>query len=303
MKSSNIILIILTIIIGIGLSLSFKVNSGDNSEENRIYLKESNKVFSVPIPDKVTFIDENVPIDRFYVKEALEKEITVNTYFHSSSIFLIKKANRWFPVIEPILKKYNIPADFKYLAVAESGLENLVSPAGATGFWQLMPNTARELGLEVNADIDQRYDVELSTEAACKYLNKAFEKYGNWTLVAASYNAGMAKISEEIQRQQHSNYYDMIFVEETSRYVYRIIAIKNLLENPSDYGFFIRSKDLFQPFNLKKIAIDSTIRNIPAFAKSYNLSYKEFKIYNPWIRQAYLANKSGRTYFVQVPKS
>lgn len=303
MKSTNIILIILTIIIGIGLSLSFKVNSGENSEEDRIYLKESNKVFSVPIPDKVTFIDENVPIDRFYVKEALEKEITVNTYFHSSSIFLIKKANRWFPVIEPILKKYNIPADFKYLAVAESGLENAVSPVGATGFWQLMPNTARELGLEVNADIDQRYDVELSTEAACKYLNKAFEKYGNWTLVAASYNAGMAKISEEIQRQQHSNYYDMIFVEETSRYVYRIIAIKNLLENPSDYGFFIRSKDLFQPFNLKKIAIDSTISNIPAFAKSYNLSYKEFKIYNPWIRQAYLANKSGRTYLVQVPKS
>lgn len=301
MKTSNILIITASVIIGLIISFSFKTKTNDDSEENSISLKESNKIFAVNIPDKISYAGEKIPLDRFYVKESLERELTINTYFHSSSIFLIKRANRWFPVIEPILKKNNIPDDFKYLAVAESGLENVVSPAGATGFWQIMSQTAKELGLEVNADIDQRYDVELSTEAACKYLNKAFEKYGSWTLVAASYNAGMSRISEEILRQKQTNYFDMIFVEETGRYVYRILAIKTLLENPTEYGFHLRNKDLYQPFKLKKINIDTTINDIPAFAKSFDLNYKEFKIYNPWIRQAYLANKSGRTYSVRVP--
>ncbi|MCD6179571.1 MAG: lytic transglycosylase domain-containing protein [Bacteroidales bacterium] len=284
------------------ISFSFSNKYEVNNETYQSGFEDNIKVFAVEIPHNIKFADEKVPLNKFYVKEALEREMTVNTYFHSSSIFLIKKAQRWFPVIEPILKENNIPDDFKYLAVAESGLSQIVSPAGATGIWQIMKHTGRELGLEINADIDQRYDVELATEAACKYLNKAYEKYGNWTLVAASYNAGTNKISKELERQQQDNYYDMIFGEETGRYVYRILAIKALLEKPEDYGFYLRKKDLYKPYKLKKITVDTAISNIPAFAKSFDLNYKEFKIYNPWIRQAYLANKSRRTYTISIPK-
>ena len=290
------------ILIGTSIHFSFNTKYTASDKEYETAFKENTKVFSVILPDNLKFAGEKMPFDRFYVKEAMEREITLNTYFHSASILLLKKANRWLPIIEPILKKNNIPEDFKYLAMAESGLGQVVSPAGATGFWQLMKHTAREYGLEVNSDIDQRYDVELATEAACIYLNKAYEKYGNWTLVAASYNAGMGKITKELERQQQSNYYDMIFGEETGRYVYRIIALKLLLENPKDYGFYLRNEDLYAPFKLNKVSIDTTINDIPAFAKSYNLNYKEFKIYNPWIRQAYLANKTGRTYRIQIPK-
>jgi len=301
MKNSNVITIAVSLIIGILISFSFNNTYEISPDEYADGFEENIKVFAVEIPRNIKFADEKVPLNRFYVKEALERELTVNTYFHSSSIFLIKRAHRWFSIIEPILKENNIPDDFKYLAVAESGLDNVVSPSGATGFWQILKHTGREYGLEVNDDIDQRYDLELATEAACKYLNKAYEKYGDWTLVAASYNAGMNKITKELERQQEDNYYDMIFGEETGRYVYRILAIKALLEKPEDYGFYLQKKGLYKPFKLEKITIDTAINDIPAFAKSFDLSYKEFKIYNPWIRQAYLANKSGRTYTILVP--
>jgi len=301
MKKSTLFTIVASLLIGILISFSFSNKYEINAEEYQSAFKDNIKVFAVSIPSKINFAGDAVPLDRFYVQEAVERELTVNTYFHSSSILLIKKANRWFPVIEPILKKHNIPEDFKYLAVAESGLDNVVSPAGATGFWQIMKQTGREYGLEINEDIDQRYDLELSTEVACQYFTKAYDKYGSWALVAASYNAGMSRISEEMERQQHDNYYDMIFGEETGRYVYRIIALKVLLENPNESGFYIRKKDLYKPFKLKKITVDTTINDIPAFAKSFELNYKEFKIYNPWIRQAYLANKSRRTYTILVP--
>lgn len=302
MKRTTIFPIVASLLIGILISFSFNSKYETDTETYQSAFEENTKVFAVDIPRNIKFADEKVPLDKFYVQEALERELTVNTYFHSSSIFLIKKANRWFPIIEPILEEYNIPEDFKYLAVAESGLAQVVSPVGATGFWQIMKSTGRELGLEINGDIDQRYDVELATIAACKYLNKAYEKYGDWTLVAASYNAGMNKISKEIERQGEDNYYDMIFGEETGRYVYRIIALKALLEKPEDYGFYLRKKDLYKPYKLEKITVDTAISSIPAFAKSFDLNYKEFKIYNPWIRQAYLANKSRRTYTIQIPK-
>lgn len=302
MSFSKLTKIAVIVLIGAIIHISFNSKYTANDKDYKNAFKENTKVFAVILPDNLKFAGEKLPLDRFYVKEALEREITLNTYFHSSSILLLKKANRWLPLIEPILKKNNIPEDFKYLAIAESGLDQAVSPAGATGFWQLMKHTAREYGLEVNDDIDQRYDIELATEAACEYLNKAYEKYGNWTLVAASYNAGMGKISKELERQQQNDYYDMIFGEETGRYVYRILALKTLLENPKDYGFYLRTEDLYTPFKLNKISVDTTINDIPAFAKSYNLNYKEFKIYNPWIRQAYLANKSGRTYRILIPE-
>jgi hypothetical protein len=302
MKKTVLFPLLSVFFIGVFISLSFRNNYETSAEEYQHAFEENTKVFAVSLPQNIAFAKEKVPLDKFYVREALEREITINTYFHSSSIIALKRANRWFPIIEPILKKNNIPDDFKYLAVAESGLANVVSPVGATGFWQLMKTTAREYGLEVNADIDQRYDVALSTEAACKYLNKAYAKYGNWTLVAASYNAGMNKITKELKRQEQSDYYSMIFGEETGRYVYRILAYKAFLEQPNDYGFYLRKQDLYPGFKLRKIKIDTAISNIPAFAKSFGLNYKEFKIYNPWIRQAYLANKSRRTYFISLPK-
>jgi len=272
-----------------------------SDEEYQSALSDHNKVFSILMPKQLNFAGEKVPLDMFYVEEALENEMTVNTYWHSSTLLLIKRANRWFPVIEPILKKNGVPDDFKYLAVAESGLKNVVSPAGATGFWQIMKTTAREYGLEVNSGIDERYHLEKSTEAACQYLLKAYEKYGNWTLAAASYNAGMNKISKETKRQNEQLYYNMNFGQETGRYVYRILALKQILNQPADYGFHLRKKDLYQPFETRVVNIDSTIDDLSAFAKKYGMSYKELKIYNPWMRQAYLPDESRREYQIKIP--
>lgn len=271
-------------------------------EDMQSALSDYNKVFPIVVPHEISFAGEEVPLSRFYVKEALDYELTVNTYWHSSSILLIKRANRWFPVIEPILEKYGVPEDFKYLAVAESGLKNVTSPAGAKGFWQIMKTTGREYGLEINSGIDERYHVEKSTEVACKYLLDAYEKYGNWTLAAASYNAGMNKITKETKRQSQESYYDMNFGQETGRYVYRILAIKQILNNPTEYGFHLRSDDLYMPYKTYEVTVDSTIPSLADFANKYGLNYKELKIYNPWLRQAYLPDESRRIYKIKLPK-
>ena len=290
------------IVLGIVL-LSLKYPTSIDDKEYFNEFGNHNKVFSVELPTDISFAGETVPLDKFYVKEALEYELTVNTYWHSSTIMHLKRANRWFPVIEPILKKNGIPDDFKYLAVAESGLRNIVSPAGATGFWQIMKGTAKEYDLEVNSGIDQRYHVEMSTEVACVYLQTAYEKYGSWTLAAASYNAGMNRISKELERQGENNYYDMIFGQETGRYLYRIIALKQVLNHPKDYGFHLRKEDLYIPYTTYEISVDSTISDLSEFAKSYGLNYKELKIYNPWLRQAFMPDKSRREYIIKIPKS
>lgn len=283
------------------LLIAFQVPKVTSDEEYQSALSDHNKVFSILVPEKLSFADEKVPLDMFYVQEALEYEMTVNTYWQSSTLLLIKRANRWFPVIEPILKKNGIPDDFKYLAVAESGLKNVVSPAGATGFWQIMKGTAREYGLEVNSGVDERYHLEKSTEVACQYLLNAYEKYGNWTLAAASYNAGMNKISKETVRQNESLYYNMNFGQETGRYIYRILALKQILNKPKDYGFHLRKADLYKPFETREVEIDSTIEDLSAFAKKYGMNYKELKIYNPWMRQAYLPDESRRVYTIKIP--
>jgi len=272
-----------------------------SDEEYHEAFNEFNKVMSVQIPHQLSFAGEEVPLNRFYVYEALERELTVNTYWHSSTILLTKRAHRWFPIIEQILKKNGVPNDFKYLAVAESGLSNVVSPAGATGFWQIMKKTGREYGLEINSSIDERYHIEKSTEVACQYLLKAYEKYGSWTLAAASYNAGMNKISKEIIRQNEDKYYDMNFGQETGRYIYRILALKQVISNPKEFGFHLREKDLYQPYSTKTILIDTTVHNLTAFAELYGMNYKELKVYNPWMRQASLPDESRKVYHVKVP--
>jgi membrane-bound lytic murein transglycosylase D len=258
-------------------------------------------VYPAQIPLSVNFAGETAPLDVFYVREYLDRELTSNTFFHSSTILLFKRANRWFPVIEPILAENGIPADFKYLALIESGLENVTSPAGAKGFWQFLAHTAREYGLEVNSGIDERYNVEKSTAAACKYLHDAYEKYGNWTLAAAAYNAGNRRISGELKEQMVDNYYDLYLNLETARYVFRILAIKTIFENPKNYGFYLSDADLYPPIPTRKITVTKTIKNLVEFAREHGINYKTLKYFNPWLRQDYLPNRSRRTYHIAIP--
>ncbi len=259
-------------------------------------------VHSVIIPETLDFAGEGVPMDIFYVKESLDRELLINTYWHSSSLMLFKRANRWFPVIEPILKKNDVPDDFKYLALIESGFQNVSSPAGAKGFWQFLKYTAREYGLEVNSGIDERYNVEKSTEAACRYLNNSYEKYADWTLVAAAFNAGNRRISEGLKKQKVETYYDLLLSEETSRYVFRILALKTIFHDPGSYGFQLKEDDLYPPIPTKTVTVTKTIHNLVDFANEHHITYKTLKYFNPWILKDYLPNRSKRTYLIKIPE-
>lgn len=259
-------------------------------------------IFAIPIPEKLDFGGEEVPLQYFDVRESLDRELHVNTFWHSQTVLLLKRSNRYFPIIEPILKKNNIPDDFKYLAVAESGLTQAVSPAKAAGIWQILEGTAKEFGLEVNKEVDERYHIEKSTEVACQYLKKAYEKYGTWTMAAASYNFGMNGITKQIDRQDSNSYYDMVLGEETGRYVYRILALKVIFENPKQYGFFLDSTDLYPPLEYTEVKVDSTITSIASFARQYGVNYKLIKLFNPWLRENYLPIKQGKSYLIKIPR-
>ena len=213
----------------------------------------------------------------------------------------IKRANKFFPLIEPILKRNNIPNDFKYLALIESGLEDVVSPSNAAGFWQILPSTAREYGLEVNKSIDERYNLEKATQVACDYLNEAYQKFGSWTMAAASYNKGQNGISRIIEYQGTNNYYNLYLNSETSRYVFRIVVIKEILENPKKYGFIYRQKDLYVMPEYKEIQVDTTISNLARFAKKQGTNYKLLKQLNPWLRTTSMPDKSRRKYILKIP--
>ena len=232
----------------------------------------------------INFAGEATPLYDSEVAERLDREIVTNRNYHSSTTLIIKRANRVFPVIEPILKEYGVPDDFKYLAVAESALVNAVSRAGARGVWQFMPQTAKEKGLIVNSFVDERYHLVKSTQAACKYLLEAKEKFGTWTLAAASYNAGLAGVQKQLDRQEVENYYDLLLNEETSRYVFRILALKEIIENPSKYNFNFPEEELYALIPTKKIKVDASISNLVDFAKQHAINYKILKTHNPWLR-------------------
>ncbi|QKG79340.1 lytic transglycosylase domain-containing protein [Tenuifilum thalassicum] len=259
-------------------------------------------IYPVPIPDSLTFAGEAVPLEFFDVRESLDRELQVNTFWHSQTLLLLKRANRYFPIIEPILEANNIPIDFKYLAVAESGLTQAISPSKAVGFWQILEGTGEELGLEINNEVDERYHIEKSTQAACQYFKKAYEKYGNWTMVAASYNFGMNGIDKQILRQENDSYYNMVLGEETGRYIFRILALKVIFENPTQYGFILNKCDLYPPLEYYEVEVDSTITNISAFARHFKTNYKILKFFNPWLRESYLTNKLNKTYRIKIPK-
>jgi membrane-bound lytic murein transglycosylase D len=252
-------------------------------------------------PVKLDFAGEETPLKISDVKERLDRELLVNINLHATTILAIKRANRAFPVIEPILKKNGIPDDFKYLAVIESGLVNVVSPAGARGVWQFMPETAKERGMEVNENVDQRYDLVKSTEAACRYFLSAKAKFGNWTLAAASYNGGMSGVNKQIDIQKVSNYYDLLLTEETSRYVFRILALKEIMKNPVKYDFNILPADMYENLPTRTIEIDSSIADLATFAKGQGINYKILKIHNPWLRETKLINDTGKKYQIEIP--
>lgn len=263
---------------------------------------EHYKVFAVNIPENVEFAGEKVPINDFDVRERLDRELLVNTYWQSQTLLMIKRANRWMKIIEPILKRNGIPDDFKFLALVESGFTLNVSPKGAAGFWQFIPSTAQAYGLVVNDQIDERYHIEKSTEAACRYFKDAYKQFGSWTLVAASYNMGTNGIAKQLERQKTKSYYDLSLNEETSRYVFRVVAIKEIVNNPKQYGFYFRQKDLYPAIPTETITVDSTIKNLPQFITNLGYPYKTFRYFNPWIRSDALMNAEKKTYALILPK-
>ena len=260
-------------------------------------------VVSPPIPEYVFLAGEQVPIGSFNVREKLDRELIVNTYRHSSSILYLKRASRWFPLIEPILEENGIPNDFKYLAVIESGLTQAVSPAGATGFWQFMKKTAPEYDLEVTSTVDERCHVEKSTHAACQYLRESYEKFGNWGLAAASYNMGMSGVEKSLEAQGVDSYWDLHLNSETGRYVYRILAVKEVLSHPGTYGFQMTENDLYLPHEVRKVAVTASIENLSEFALKNGSNYRELKELNPWLIKDSFIARAGKTYTVYFPKT
>lgn len=258
---------------------------------------------AVEIPAEVSFAGEKMPINRFYVKESLDRELLSNAYFHSQTIRYIKLAPRYLSIIEPILKKEGIHDDFKYLALAESGFNpRAISPARAAGFWQFMKGTATDYGLEVNAEVDERYHIEKATYAACKYLKDSYEKFGNWTLVAASYNRGVAGIKKQMDRQEEDDYYDLLITTETARYVYRIVALKLILENPEKYNFYISEDEKYPIIPTKDVEITGSVSSFADFAKKQGISYKVLKDFNPWLRENELTYSGKKRYWVKIPQ-
>jgi len=284
----------------------FTYSSEPEIKENRathreMFQKEYN-IFSLPVPQNPTFAGEPVPIERSYIRESLDRELLVNTYWQSQTLLFIKRAAKYFPLIEPILEREGIPDDFKYLALAESALiMQASSPAGAKGPWQFMRGAAIDYGLEVTTEVDERYHLEKSTEAACQFLKSSYEKFGSWTLAAAAYNAGRSHILNELDRQKANNYYDLLLNEETGRYVFRIIAIKEIIEEPEKYGFHVKEEDLYYMPETYTVQGDSSVSNFADFAHSYGISYKELKYLNPWLRDNKLSNSRGKTYRIKLP--
>lgn len=253
------------------------------------------------LPENVNFAGEKMPLSNFDTRESLDREILTSAYRHSSTIMIIKRANRFLPVIEKILKENDIPDDFKYLVAAESEYSNMISPAGATGFWQIMPETGKEAGMEINNVVDERYHIEKSTQFACSFFKKSYEKYGNWTLAAASYNGGRAAIDEQISIQRENNYYDLLLAEETARYIFRAVAYKLVISDPQSYGFNIDKSDLYPELNFYEVKVDTAISDFSSFAKSYGTNYKLLKFLNPWLRKPYFTPNPNKEYLIKIP--
>lgn len=311
MKTISAYTLVLAAFVVVAL-FSSNTRNEETSTENEELITTLNKeqsplpqvIHGVKLKDGINLAGELVPLDNFDAKERLEREFLVNSYWHSSTVLYLKNANRYFPVIEPILAEYGVPDDFKYLAVAESALRNAKSHAGASGVWQFMKDPARFYDLQVNDEVDERYHLEKATIAACKYLKDSKAKFGSWTMAAASYNMGGPRLRKLIANQKEESYYDLHMNDETARYVFRIIAIKTIMTNPDQFGFYIEPSELYQPLDdIIEVEVSGPVESWADFAREKGTSYRMFKIYNPWLTEPYLKNKSGKTYKVKVPRS
>jgi membrane-bound lytic murein transglycosylase D len=285
-----------------GAFLLFLLGSTVSNVEDENDFPQGYRIISPPVPDELYFCGERVPMDNFEVYERIDRELIVNTYFHSATILAMKRANRWFPVVEPILEANGTPDDMKYLMIAESGITNAISPAGATGYWQFMEEAALKYGLEVDSEVDERYNMEKATEAACRYLNEAYDLFGSWTMAAASYNTGIENVQKQIERQKAKNYYNLVFSEETLRYIARAVTIKEIMNNPEKYGFDIKRNELYNPLPYKLVQVNGPVDDLADFAIGYGINYRILKLYNPWLRDNVLKNKDRKVYSIKIPE-
>lgn len=306
MDNKKAILIIQIVVLLVGLAAIIAIIVGIRAlklaEKRPVSLEQIQlRSNDIEFTEDITFAGERVPLEMFNIRERYERELLSTCYFHSNTMLLVKRSKRWFPVIEPILKKYGIPEDFKYLCVAESTLTNAVSPAGAVGFWQFMEATGKEYGLEINSEVDMRYNVEMETEAACRYFLKSYEIYHNWTLVAASFNAGTRRLSKFLKEQKVHSYYDLLLSDETERYIFRILAFKTILNNPEKYGIYVSKNLEYKPFKYKTVIVTESVDSWADFALEHDITYKLLKIFNPWLRDKSLKVRKGEVYEIKIP--
>ena len=298
------------ILIGVSAAITFSL-AQSNDEQMETYEGTDHEYLSfdhidhmthdIELPETMEFCGEEVPLDLFYVRERLEREVLANSYLHSSTLLILKRSSRWFPVIEPIMEKYGLPNDFKYLCMIESSLTNAVSPSKAVGFWQFMEGTGKEYNLEINKEVDMRYNVNKETVAACSYLKASYRKFGSWTLAAAAFNCGNGRITKTKEEQRVDSYYDMLLPEETQRYVFRILALKLITENPEKYGFQISDNGWYQPYKTKTVTVTESIPDLVQFAYEQGTNLKMLKYFNPWLRGTSLTISTGNSYDIKIP--
>ncbi|MEL6812321.1 MAG: lytic transglycosylase domain-containing protein [Bacteroidota bacterium] len=297
-----------TVLIGVG-GLCTNAVQEPRIQENKVVdetmeekLMNDYNVYALDLPEEMYFAGERVPLENPDIRERMDRELLVNTYWQSNMLIMMKRAHKYFPIIEPMLEEHGLPDDFKYLAIAESGLDNVKSPAGAAGFWQFLKGTGKEYGLEINDYVDERYNLEKATKVAAEYLIKSKKRFGSWTSAAGAYNAGNAGISRQMKKQDVEDYYDLLLNSETSRYVFRILAFKEIISNPKKYGFNYREKDLYTAVPTFKVKVDTAVTDFAYFAKQFDINYKILKIHNPWLRDNYLKNASGKEYYIEIPE-
>jgi len=300
MKKTVTTLIIL--LLGILLIAFLTQSSVIPESNNEMNFKNTSQTFPAPFPSEIDFAGEATPLNMYDVRERLDREINVNTYWQSQTLFYIKRATRWFPVIEPILKQNGVPEDFKYVAVAESGLMNSISNMQAVGFWQFIEGTGKQYNLVINQEVDERYSVERSTEAACRFFLAAKAQFGTWTLAAASFNMGTAALQTQIEKQKENNFYDLLLNDETFRYIFRILAIKEIMLHEKSYGFHLDKKDLYAPLQFSTVAVSQSVPDLAVWAHDHNINYKNLKLLNPWLRQNALAVEPGKKYEIKILK-
>ena len=301
MKKLAIAAIVLASLALAGEAFIFATRKEESEAVHQRAIRADYRVYAPSIPDTLSFAGERVPLNQYYVRESLDRELVSNMYYQSSTLFNITRATRVFPTIERILREQGVPEDMKYLCVIESGLQCVTSPAGAQGWWQFMKTTGQKYGLEVGDDIDMRNHLEASTVAACKYLKDLKRRFGSWTAAAAAYNCGESGLNKRLVAQRQDSYYELLLNQETQRYVYRILALKLIMQHPQDYGFYVRRCDTYPEVPTTEVDLTGQEVDLVDFARDHGTTYKVLRMLNPWLTSSTLKNKAGKTYKVKIP--